>query len=251
MKLLHKLLLACLPLAALAACGGGDTEDRLDVADPVVRFVHAAPIAPNVTLYRATVAQSDATNVAYQFASNYFDVDVGVADWSVKTAVGGLDVGSVSIDPQRGTKYTIVAYASSAVANAVALISDPYNKPLTSDSTHLRLMNASYNTASVDVYMNLPGTDISAAGVNPLIAATAFGAAGPVSGSDATDIPGGTYQLTITSAGTKTVLFKGQLSFANNQDILLLSVPDAATPGAVKALVKVEGTPGATEVPAS
>ena len=43
----------------------------------------------------------------------------------------------------------------------------------------------------------------------------------------------------------------GQLSFASNQDILLLTVPDAATPGAVNALVKVEGTPGATEVPAS
>lgn len=160
MKLVHKLLLACLPLGALAACGGGDTADRLDVADPVVRFVHAAPIAPNVTLYRDTVAQPDATNVAYQFASNYFDVDMGVADWSVKTAAGGIDVGAVSIDPLRGTKYTVVAYTTSATANAVALISDPYNKPLTSDSAHLRLMNASFNAANVDVYMNTPGTDI-------------------------------------------------------------------------------------------
>jgi hypothetical protein len=62
MKLLHKLLFACIPLAMLAACGGGDTEDRLDVADPVVRFVHAAPSTSAVTLYRATIAQSDATN---------------------------------------------------------------------------------------------------------------------------------------------------------------------------------------------
>lgn len=251
MKLVHKLLFACLPFAALAACGGGDTADRLDVADPVVRFVHAAPIAPNVTLYRASVAQPDATNVAYQFASNYFDVDMGVADWSVKTAAGGIDVGTVSIDPQRGTKYTVVAYTTSATGNAVALISDPYNKPLTSDSTHLRLMNASLNAASVDVYMNTPGTDIGATGVNPLIAATAFGTAGPASGSDATDIPGGTYQLTITSAGTKTVLFRGQLSFASNQDILLLTVPDPTAPALVKALAKVEGTLGATPVPAN
>jgi len=251
MKLVHKLLLACLPLAALAACGGGDTEDRLDVADPAVRFVHAAPVAPNVTLFRATVAQPDATNVAYEFASNYFDVDTGVADWSVKTATGSATIGTVSIDPQRGSKYTIVAYASSPSANTVALIVDPYNKPLTSDSTHLRLMNGSYNAANVDVYMNTPGTNIATAGVNPLIAATAFGAAGPVSGSDSADIPGGTYQLTITSAGTKTVLFTGQLSFASNQDILLLTVPDVAIPGAIKVLKKVEGTAGAAEVPAS
>jgi hypothetical protein len=251
MKLIHKLLLACLPLATLSACGGGDTADRLDVADPVVRFVDAAPASPNVTLFRTTVAQPDATNVGYQFASNYFDVDMGAADWSVKTASGGTSIGTVSIDPQRGTKYSIVAYATSPSANAVALIVDPYNKPLTSDSTHLRLMNASSNAANVDVYMNTPGTIIANAGVNPLIAATAFGAAGPVSGSDSADIPGGTYQLTITSAGTKTILFQGQLSFASNQDILLLTVPDAAAPASVKVLEKVEGTAGAAEVPAS
>ena len=251
MKLLHKILIACLPLAALAACGGGDTEDRLDVADPAVRFVNATPIAGNVTLYRAGTAQPDATNVAYEFASNYFDVDMGAADWSVKPAAGGADLGSVSIDPQRGTKYTIVAYTTSSTANTVSLIVDPYNKPLTSDSTHLRLMNASSNAPNVDVYVNTPATDITGAGVNPLIAGTAFGTAGPVSGSDAADIPGGTYQVTVTAAGTKTVLFKGQLSFGNNQDILLLTVPDPVSPTAVKALVKIEGTPGATEVPAS
>ena len=48
MKLVSKLILACIPLAALTACGGGDTEDRLDVADPVVRFVHAAPAAQKI-----------------------------------------------------------------------------------------------------------------------------------------------------------------------------------------------------------
>ena len=72
-----------------------------------------------------------------------------------------------------------------------------------------------------------------------------------MSGSDSADIPGGTYQLTITSAGTKTVLFRGQLSFASNQDILLLTVPDTVVPTAIKVLEKVEGTAGAAEVPAS
>ena len=246
MKLLHKLLLACVPLAALTACGGGDTEDRLDVADPDVRFVHAAPAAPAVTLYRGTVAQPDATNVTYPFASDYFDVDSSDADWSVKTTVGGLDVGTVRIDPNRGTKYTVVALQTSATAAGTYLIADPYNKPLGSDSTRLRVMNASYNTASVDVYMNAPGTDIAT--VTPLISATPFGASGPVTGSDSVDIPGGDYQVTITSAGTKTVVFKGQLSFAKNEDVLILTVPDAAATSGVGALVKVEGVAGATPI---
>lgn len=246
MKLLHKLLLACVPLAALTACGGGDTEDRLDVADPDVRFVHAAPAAPAVTLYRGTVAQPDATNVTYPFASDYFDVDSSDADWSVKTTVGGLDVGTVRIDPNRGTKYTVVALQTSATAAGTYLIADPYNKPLGSDSTRLRVMNASYNTASVDVYMNAPGTDIAT--VTPLISATPFGASGPATGSDSVDIPGGDYQVTITSAGTKTVVFKGQVSFAKNEDVLILTVPDAAATSGVGALVKVEGVAGATPI---
>jgi hypothetical protein len=201
---------------ALAACGGGDDlQDRLDLADPAVRFVHASAIAPNLTLYRADVAQSDATDVPYKFASNYFDVAMGVADWSVKTATGALTLGSVSIDPVRGDKYTIVALPGSSSDSSVALIVDPYNKPLTSESTRIRVMNASFNAASVDLYLNAPGTSINAG--NPLIAATAYKTAGPASGSDSMDVPGGSYQLTITAAGTKTVLFSGPLPSATTR----------------------------------
>ncbi len=246
MKLIQKILLACVPLAALTACGGGDTEDRLDIADPVVRFVHAAPNAPAVTLYRSAVAQSDASNVSYGFTSNYFDVATSTEDWSVKTAVGAVDVGTLTIDARRGNKYTVVALATSATTAGTYLINDPYNKPLTSDSTHLRLMNASYNAANVDVYMNAPGTDIATA--TPLIAATAFNTAGPLSGADSVDIPGGTYQVTITTAGSKTVLFKGELAFGNNRDVLILTVPDATAPGGIAALVSVEGTTGLTPI---
>lgn len=246
MKLHHTLLLACVPLAALTACGGGDTEDRLDVADPVVRFVDTSANSPAVTLYRASTAQPDATNVGFGFASNYFDINMGADTWSVKTASGAAQVGSVSIDPQRGTRYTIVAFDASAVTTGTYLITDPYNKSLTSDSTRLRLMNGAYNAGSVDVYMNTPGTNI--AGVNPLIAATATASSGPAPGQDSVDIPGGTYQLTITSAGTKTILFRGQVSFASNQDLLLLTVPMTVAPGSIRVLLKTEGTPGTTEV---
>ena len=257
MNPLNKLLLVGIPVLALAACGGGDTADRLDLANPAVRFVHASPSAPNLTLYRNAAAQPDSTNVAYKFAANYADVDTSAADWSVKTAAGAVPVGSVPIDPVRGNKYTIVALPSTLVDNSVILVSDPYNKPLASDSTRLRLVNAAYNAASVDVYMNAAGTDIGA--VSPLIAATGFKTAGPASGSDSVSIPAGTYQLTIATAGTKTVLFKGTLSFAANKDILLLSVPgdipinapvgNPPAPLGVKVLSKVEGTAGAVEVP--
>jgi Domain of unknown function (DUF4397) len=251
MKCLDKIFLACLPVMAIAACGGGDTADRLDLADPTVRFVQSSSLLPSATLYRGLVGQPDATDVSYGFASNYFDVGIGLADWSVKTSVGGVTVGAVSIDPQRGNKYTIVALPESGAGSGVALIVDPYNKSLTSDSTRVRVMNASFNAASIDVYVNAAGTDIAAAGVLPSIAATAYRTAGPASGADSFDIPAGNYQLTITAAGSKTTLFRSQLSFGANKDILLLTVPASAAPGAIKTLEKVEGIAGTTELPAS
>ena len=251
MKRIHQLLLACIPVLGLAACGGSDTQDRLDVADPVVRFVHASPIAPNLTLYRAEVAQPDATNVPYKFASDYFDVDLGNNDWLVKTATGGLTIGTVPIDPVRGNRYTIVALPSSSTESSTYLIVDPYNKPLGSNSTHLRIMNASFNAANIDLYMTGAGADITPPTAMPLIAATAYKTSGPASGSDSVDIPGGNWQVTITTAGTKTILFKGQVTFDDNKDVLLVTVPDTVTPGAIKTLMKIEGTAGATEVPAT
>jgi hypothetical protein len=247
MKHLWKALLACVPVALIAACGGGDTEDRLDVADPVVRFVHASPLAPNLTLFRANVALPDATNAPYKFASNYADIDMAAADWQVKTAdAAALTIGTVTISPERGTKYTVVALPGTPSGSTAYLIVDPYNKPLGSESTRLRIMNATPGT--VDLYMNAPGTDITPANFTPFIAGTAYKTSGPASGSDSLDIRDGTYQATVTATGTKTILFRGTVAFNANKDILLITVPDATV--GMKMLMKTEGTAGAVEVPA-
>lgn len=244
MKPTRRLLLSVLPAAALlAACGGGDTEDRLDVADPKVRFVHASPLAPNVSLYRETVLQADATNVPYRFASNYFDVSTNAANWSVRTVTGNIEIGTTVVPATRGNRYTIVAVPGSSTETGIYLISDPYNKSLTSNNARVRLMNAAYNAASVDVYLNAPGTDIAAVG--PRIAATAYRTSGPATGNDSLDIPAGTYQMSITTAGTKTVLFRGTFTIADNQDLLLITVP---TTTGISTLLKVEGTAGTTEI---
>ncbi|MBV5299601.1 MAG: DUF4397 domain-containing protein [Rhodoferax sp.] len=250
MKFTHTFLLALVPVVGLSACGGSDTSDRLDLADPVVRFVHVAPLTPNLTLSHGTVVQPDVIDKPYKFASNYFNVDIGQNTWSIKTTVGNVTLGSEPIDASRGNKYTLVALPSLNTDGGLYLIVDPYNKPLTSDSARLRIMNASFNAGNIDLYMSALGTDITAATARPLIAATAYKTAGPASGGDSVDIPGGTYKVTITTAGTKVILFTGQLAFGNNADLLLLSVPDSLLPGAIKTLVKFEGSSGVSEISA-
>ena len=249
MKSLYKSLLILIPVFGLTACGGGnDAQDRLDIAKPALRFVHASPLAPNVTLFRGEVAQPQATNVAYKFASNYFDVDKGLSDYSVKTASGNTTIGRATLDTTRGNKYTLIALPSSNTENSVYLITDPFNKSLTSDKAKVRLMNAAFNASNIDLYLNPVGTDISAAAVTPAIRATAYKTSGPASGNDSLNIAGGTYQLTLTNAGSKATLFRGQLVIENNKDVLLLAVPDSILSGAIKTLVKIEGTAGTAEV---
>ena len=248
MKSLRKLLAACIPVVLFAACGG-DTQDRLDLSDPVVRLVHASPGAPSVTLYRESEAQPEASNAAFPFASEYFVVDSSFADWTVQTDVGGIIVGMVSIDAARGTKYSIVVLPASKVDSTLYVIADPFNKPLGSKSTRLRVFHASFGSPSLDLYMNSVGADIQAPGVEPLIAATEYKKAGPASGEDSVDIPAGTYQLTVTVAGTKSALFVGQLAFGDNRDLLLAVVPDLLAPGAIRVFAKLDEEAGMSEVP--
>ncbi len=251
MNNLKKTLIVGLPIVVLSACGGNDSADRLDIADPVVRFVHASPLAPNLTLYRNDIGRADVNNVAYKTVSNYSFIDSGSALWQLRTTIANLVVGNVTIDPNRGNRYTIIAFPSISADTTLYTIQDPYNKSVTSDQAKVRIVNGSINANSIDLYITPPGTDISAAGVTPSIANTSYKTAGPASGNDSLNLDGGNYQISITVAGTKSILFKGFVSIEKNKDILLLTLPDTILPAAIKTLIKVDGDAGAKELQAS
>jgi hypothetical protein len=251
MNNLKRTLIVGLPLIVLSACGGDDAADRLDIADPVVRFIHASPLAANLTLYRNDVGRADVNNVAYKTVSNYSFVDSGSAQWQVRTAVASVVIGNANFDSSRGNRYTIVAFPSTNPDTALYTIRDPYNKSVTSDKARLRIVNGAVNANSIDLYITSPGADISALGVTPSIANTSYKTAGPASGNDSLEIDGGIYQISITPTGSKTTLFKGLMSVEKNKDILLMTLPDSILPAAIKTLIKVDGDAGARELPAS
>lgn len=236
MKMLRNVLLACAPLMLLAACGGGDdsVDDRLSVADPKVRFVHAYEGGPAVGLYRngGTIGGVDGVN--YRFASNYFDVSSTAADYSVRTTTGGLQLANVTFDPHQGDKYTFVAYAGPLGAPGVLFIEDPYNKSLTSNDARVRVVNGSNNATAVDVYLTAPATDIAT--VSPNYSNVTLGAAVPGTGADSHEFGANNYQLRITTAGTKNVIFNAPLNLSQNADLLLVTVPSGLLPGQIKVL---------------
>jgi len=225
--------------ALVAACGGGgDAEDRLDLRDPVVRFIHAVPGGPAVTLYRGDSAQGDASNTTYKFVSEYYDVSNAGAAWSVRTAAApAVSLASADLNPSQGDRYTFVAMPNVGGTVWLKVIEDPYNKGLLTDRARVRVLHAAPVAAAVDVYL--------LQGDQPLASATAtlnglsYGNALPASGNDSLEVNGGTYRLVLTAAGTKNVVFNANsVTVGNNADWLLLAIPGpTGLPGDVRVLV--------------
>lgn len=241
MKLTLQLVLA--GAIALAACGGSE-----DLSAPTMRLVHLAPDSPRLSLYKDGDREREADDVYYKEASDYYSIAPFDETWSVRTSSGGSTVGSVDINTRLGHRYTIVVLPVTATESSLVVINDPYDKPIGSSSTRLRLMNASATAASIDLYMNLKSTDISAPGINPFIAGTAYRSSGPRSGDNSKDIPGGLFQLRITAAGSKTVLFSGPIDFDDDEDVLVMTVSDPTAASGLRVLVKVDGRGGVREV---
>jgi hypothetical protein len=232
-------LLAVLPALILAACGGSDDsfDDRADVADPKVRLVHAVPGAPNVSLFRDGTAQgAEVTNMPYKGASNYFDTERGDHTWEVRTVTSpAVTVGTQRFDTSTGNRYTLIAVPDSGSATEVVRIADPYNKSVTSDDTRVRVFNAAANTASFDLYITAPATNI--ASVGPTLAGAGYKQAVPASGADSLDLEGGNYTLRLTVPGTKTVFFTAPITLPRDGDWLLVPVANSVTPSDVTVLV--------------
>ena len=225
--------------ALVAACGGGgDAEDRLDLRDPVVRFIHAVPGGPALTLYRGDSAQGDAANTAYKFVSEYYDVSNAGATWSVRTgSTPAVTLASANLNPSQGDRYTFVAMPNVGGAVALKVIEDPYNKGLLTDRARVRVLHAAPIAAAVDVYLLQASQDFATA--TPTVNGLSYGNAIPASGQDSLELNGGTYRLVLTAVGTKNVVFNANsVSIGNNADWLIMPITGpTGLPGDVRVLV--------------
>lgn len=248
-KGLRFLLLATASAGLLAACGGSDDDsfdDRADIADPKVRFVHAVPGAPNVTLQRNGVAETGATDVAYKYGSQYYDVATENYTFSLRTASGNVELATSNFSADRGNKFTVVALPTDTGAELLT-IRDPYNKSLTSDDARVRVLNAAVNAEPFDVYITDAAVDLTTA--TPRLANLGFKQVKPNSGDDSVEIAPAAYRLRLTPAGSKTPFFDATVTAPIDGDWLLVALPeDALTPNSVRVLlVRSDDTSDATD----
>lgn len=225
MKLIKFLALGAISAFVAACGGGGDAEDRLNLRDPVVRFIHAVPGGPALTLYRGDSAQGDAANTAYKFVSAYYDVSNAGSNWSVRTAATPpVTLASTSLNPSQGNRYTFVAMPGGGGAVSLKLIEDPYSKGLLSDRARVRVLHAAPAAAPVDVYL-LQGNQ-ALASATPTVSGLSYSNTSPASGQNSLEVSGGTYRVVLTAAGSKNVVFNANsVSIGNNADWLMLAIP--------------------------
>lgn len=213
----------------LTACGGGsdDLNDRTDATPPQLRLVHASAASPAVTLYRNGTADGPSTNLSYKGFSSYHDTTFGANALVLRAAsAGSPDLSSASVDAQRGRKYTAVAVPDNVVGAQLLMIDDPYTKPVGNDQARIRVVNASSNANAVDVYVTAPNVDLGT--VAPNFSGLQYRTVLPASGSDSTEFTSGTYQVRVTSTGSKTPIFSNTITLAKNDDMLLITVPSDA-----------------------
>jgi hypothetical protein len=237
-KLLRLLFVGIASAGLLAACGGSDDDsldDRADVADPKVRFVHAVPGAPNVTLQRNGTNETGATDVPYKYASQYYDVSTEDYTFTLRTADGTTELDTLAFNADRGNKFTIVALPTDTGVEMLA-IRDPYNKSVTSDDARVRVLNAAANAEAFDVYISGQAADLATETAD--LSSIGYKTVKPESGDDSIDIEAGTYRIRLTPAGSKTPFFNAVVTVPEDGDWLLVTLPeDAVTPNSVRVLL--------------
>ena len=228
-------------LGVLAACGGGsdDVGQIIGTSAPQYRTMHVNPFIGNVDFgVNGTVKIA---NVGFKNVSNYFGIDSAASVATVSNAGSASPLASANFSPVNGHRYTALAIVGATdSATSLAIIDDPYNKSILSDKARVRTFNASYNAPNVDVYVTAPNADLNAA--SPTMSGAAYGSASPASTQDSIYVDGGTYQVRVTTAGTKTVIFTSQpFGLGNNADWLITTLPaggtGAVTPNAIRVLV--------------
>jgi hypothetical protein len=250
-KFLRLLFVGIASAGLLAACGGSDddsADDRADAADPKVRFVHAVPAGPAVTLQRDGNAETGATNVSYKYASQYYDVSTEDYTFSLRTADLATELDTLAFNADRGDKYTLVALPTDTGAELLA-IRDPYDKSLTSNDARVRVLNAAANAANFDVYITSVAADLTSESAD--LSDIGYKVVKPDSGNNSIDIEGGAYRLRLTPTGSKTPFFNAQIAVPENGDWLLVVLPEpevGAAPNSVRLLlVRSDDSDDATE----
>lgn len=177
-----------------SGCGSGSAN---------VRIINAQPTQSSLDLL--VDGKSVATSIGYGAASNYVSVSSGSRHIQGESSGSSNIVLDLSQNLGSGSYSTALAAATGSV-----VLTDSHSAPSSSDFA-IRVVNASANLPSADVYILASGTDINS--VSPT-----YSGLNLQSNPTYTNLTPGTYQVVLTLPGQKfAVTSTSSLSFASGQ----------------------------------
>ncbi|KPF70443.1 hypothetical protein IP84_01565 [beta proteobacterium AAP99] len=265
--------LAGVALSLLAACGGGQ-QPRSDVgrapgspppaaAAPQVRTVNALDDAAvtqlkadGTTLQTATV-DVPVTDLMDMPRGKAMTLDVAAEQVSTGTGTATQTGGTLSAaslaagmmnTAEPGDQFTVIATGDSS--NLKTITARQNAADIAADQTGLRVLHAAPRVPAVDIYLTAPDAALPA---TPSIPALAFTNFAPPADQPSLKVPAGDYQIRITQAGARDVVFdSGKLALPGGQDVLVAAIPafEGAAPVALLVLPS-DGKPTLIRAPST
>jgi len=181
----------CLLCVLLASCGGKSNDN----SSGRVRIVNALSGATISVTVDSTVL---APSLGFEQFTGYQSVSSGTREFKVSANGGSTNVIDMQFSVNSGTDYTFVVYGPVSAAASV-LLNDSFTTP-SSGQFLFRVSNLAAGIGPVDAYVTAPGADLSV--TSPSVAGIPYGSTNAFATLNA-----GSYELRLTSANTKDVIF--------------------------------------------
>jgi Domain of unknown function (DUF4397) len=217
-----------------SACNGSDSSSSPAPLPPPpasatkLRAIHASSDAPSVdVIVNGAKALID---LRYKVASAFLTIPSGTTTIAVNPTATDTSVLNVSAPLSADRQYSAVVIglvsdtSSDGKQLQAVLVDDPGNAPATGN-VKVRVIHGAPEAPAVDVYVTAPGAALPA---TPTIPGLAYAAMAPASGSNALEVPGGSYQIRVTVTGdaTKAIVFdSGAVTLPANADLLVTAIP--------------------------
>lgn len=212
------------PISLVVADGAGGFE-VLDASTPAaVRVIHASPDAPSVdVIVNDDTANPVLSGVPYPAFSGYLALPPATYNFKVTPENNpGVVVIDADLELEAGTLYSV--YATDVLSSITPLVLVDDNRPIATEA-RVRILHLAPGAGAVDIYVTAPGADIGVA--EPAI--TGFELREE---TGYLSLAGGSYDVTVTAAGTKTVAIGPATLALENGGIYTVAARDATGGGA-------------------
>ena len=206
---------------------------EIDDKSASLRVLHGSPNAPNVdVLIDDEVVLAD---VPFKTASKFLSVASGTRNIKVNAAGTPTTVFGADLDAGLNSFTTIIA--ADVLAQITPLVlPDENNPPVDPVSLKVRVVHGSPSAPTVDVYVTVPGLDIST--TTPTLSDVAF-----KDFSAFLEVPEGNYQIRLTEVGSDTPIYdSGEIPLVAGSILTVVAV-DATGGGLPVSLVVLTNDP--------